>query len=71
MFYKVRMIEYRQGNKITRSSRNFHDIIFPFQPDRSISIQKTNDGTRRQLSTPNCKSSIRGAKKGKIREDRK
>lgn len=67
MFNKVRMVEiYKEGNKITPFTAKFSRYYIPYSlsnPIVRIRFEKMNDGTRRQLSISNCKSSIRGLKR--------
>lgn len=68
MFNKVRIVEYREENKIIPFIAKFlrYYILYSLSnPIVRIRFEKMNGGTRRQLSIPNCKSSIRGSKRVK------
>lgn len=63
MFNKVRMVEYREGNKITPFTAKFsryYILSSLSNPIVRIRFEKMNSRTGRQLSISNSKSSIRG-----------
>lgn len=74
MFNKVRMVEYREGNKITPFTAKFYSILYSllaFQSDRSNSIRKNEQWNGTSAVYIELQKFYQRLKKGKIREDRK